>query len=92
MRFQGFSLSAPFREIAQPRLLWNLYGIRLDCLLKSPFYRPVPYIFARHFQNFFACFRISEKNIFLGISISSVIFEKYFYAYRLNAAEHKILC
>ena len=59
--------------------VWNLYGIRLECLLESPFYRPVLYIFARHFQNFFAYFRISEKNIFLGISSSSVIFEKYFF-------------
>lgn len=51
----------------------------MECLLESLFYRPVPYIFARLFQNFFAYFWISEKNIFLEISSNSVIFEKYFF-------------
>ena len=81
-RFRGrpSSLSSSLQttsvKLHKPRSLWNLYGIRLECLLESPFYRPVPYIFARHFQNFFAFFRISEKNIFLGISSSSSFFEK----------------
>ena len=74
-----FRCLPPSVKLHKPRLLWNLYGIRLECLLESPFYRPVPYIFARHFQNFFIYFWISEKNIFLGISSSSVIFEKYFF-------------
>ena len=74
-----FRCLPPSVKLHKPQSLWNLYGIRLECLLESPFYRPVPYISARHFQNFFAYFRISEKNIFLGISSSSVIFEKYFF-------------
>ena len=66
-------------KLHTPRLLWNLYRIRLECCVESPFHCPILHIFTRHFQDFFVCFWISKKNIFLVFSIGSVIFEKYFF-------------
>ena len=44
---------------------------------KSLFYRPIPHISAKCFQNFFVCFLSFDKNIFPEVSSVFAIFEKW---------------
>ena len=61
-----FRCLPPSVKLHKPLLLWNLYGIRLECLLESPFYRPVPYIFPQGiFRTFSLTFGFPRKIFFL---------------------------